>query len=247
MHINLSGKVALVTGGAAGIGRECARMLTDVGARIAVVDINEEGARQVAESMEGARAFRCDLGDPESILSMRDAVLTEFGGVDIMIHCGGIIAYARGVGAVPLEDWDLLLNVNLRGTHLVCQAFAENMKTRGWGKIVMFSSLAARGGALEVGIHYTSSKAALIGYTRTLAKELGPFGIAVNVVAPGIIMTELPRKELGGREEEFEAKIPLGRLGEASDVAGVVTFLSSSYADYVTGALIDINGGIFMG
>lgn len=247
MRIDLSGKVALVTGGAAGIGQECARALSGAGARIAVVDINEAGARETADGLEGSRAYPCDLADPESILSMRDAVFADFGGADILIQCGGIIAYTKGVGAVGLDEWDRLLDVNLRGTHLVCQAFAENMKTRGWGKIVTFSSLAARVGGIEVGIHYSSAKAALFGYTRTLAKELGPYGINVNAVAPGVVMTELVREQLGDHREEYEAKIPMRRMGEVADIAGVVTFLSSPYSDYITGAVIDVNGGIYMG
>ena len=169
------------------------------------------------------------------------------GGVDILVNCAGIILYSRGIGEVTLEEWDRLIEINLRGTHLVCQAFAENMKSRGWGKIVNFSSLAARVGGIEVGIHYTASKAALIGFSKSLAKELGPHGVCVNVVAPGVILTEPVKKQVLGHEEEYTKTLPLRRLGEPEDVANVIAFLASSMSDYVTGVVIDINGGIYMG
>jgi 3-oxoacyl-[acyl-carrier protein] reductase len=121
------------------------------------------------------------------------------------------------------------------------------MKDRGGGKIVLFSSLAARVGGIEVGAHYAAAKAGLIGFTRTLAKEAGPYGINVNAVAPGIILTEPVQRQMAGREDQYIERIPLRRLGQPSDVANVVLFLASSLSDYVTGVTLDINGGIYMG
>jgi len=247
MRIDLSGKVALITGGGAGIGQACAKTLASTGARIVAVDINEANARTTVQELPGGLAVGCDVRDPESITAMRDQVLREVGGVDILVNCAGIILYSRGIGEVTLEEWDRLVEINLRGTHLVCQAFAENMKSRGWGKIVNFSSLAARVGGIEVGIHYTASKAALIGFSKSLAKELGPHGVCVNVVAPGVILTEPVKKQVLGHEEEYMKTLPLRRLGEPEDVANVIAFLASSMSDYVTGVVIDINGGIYMG
>lgn len=247
MRIDLSGKVALITGGGAGIGQACAKTLASAGARIVAVDINEANARATVQELPGGLAVGCDVRDPESITAMRDQVLREVGGVDILVNCAGIILYSRGIGEVTLEEWDRLVEINLRGTHLVCQAFAENMKSRGWGKIVNFSSLAARVGGIEVGIHYTASKAALIGFSKSLAKELGPHGVCVNVVAPGVILTEPVKKQVLGHEEEYTKTLPLRRLGEPEDVANVIAFLASSMSDYVTGVVIDINGGIYMG
>ena len=177
---------------------------------------------------------------------MRDRVLAKTDGLDILVNCAGIISYRRGIGAVPVDEWDLVLDVNLRGTYLVCQAFLEGMKDRG-GKIVVFSSLAARVGGIEAGIHYAASKAALIGLTRTLAKEGGPFEINVNAVAPGIILTEPVKRQIGDREDAYLAQIPLRRLGQPQDVANVVLFLASPLSDYITGTVLDINGGIYMG
>ena len=246
MQIDLTGKTALITGGASGIGRACALTLAQAGAQIVVVDINLEGAQQTIEAIGRGLAVRCDLGDPGDVTAMRDRVLAKTDGLDILVNCAGIISYRRGIGAVPVDEWDLVLDVNLRGTYMVCQAFLEGMKDRG-GKIVVFSSLAARVGGIEAGIHYAASKAALIGLTRTLAKEGGPFEINVNAVAPGIILTEPVKRQIGDREEAYLAQIPLRRLGQPQDVANVVLFLASPLSDYITGAVLDINGGIYMG
>jgi 3-oxoacyl-[acyl-carrier protein] reductase len=274
MKIDLTGKNALVTGGASGIGRECATVLAEAGARVAIVDINLEGAQETARQItavldlldlkkipeservagvwnvdraDRAFAVRCDLADPEAVAAMREAVLAEMGGVDILVNCAGVIIYRRGVGPVSVEEWDLVLDVNLRGTYLVCREFIENMKARRDGRIILFSSLAARVGGIEVGIHYAASKAGLIGFTRTLAKEGGPYGITVNAVAPGIILTEPVKRQVAGHEDDYVRQIPLRRLGEPSDVANVILFLASPLSSYITGACLDINGGMYMG
>jgi 3-oxoacyl-[acyl-carrier protein] reductase len=246
-HIDLSGKQALITGAAAGIGQACAITLAQAGARIVAVDVNEQGIRQTIDAIGSGLAVRCDLRSPDEVERMRDQVLAEMGGVDILINCAGIISYKKGIGAFPVEEWDRVLEVNLRGTYLVCRAFIEGMKAERWGRIVTFSSLAARVGGIEAGLHYTASKAALIGFTRTLAKEGGPFGITVNAVAPGIILTEPVKQQVGGREDAYIAQIPLHRLGEPQDVANVVLFLSSCLSGYITGSVLDINGGMYMG
>ena len=247
MEIELTGKNALITGGATGIGRACAITLARAGAQIALVDVNEAGMAETVGAAGGGLAVACDLSDSDQILHMRQQVIDALGSVDILVHCAGIISYLRGIGGVPVEEWDRVLDVNLRGTFLVCQAFIEGMKARRDGRIIAFSSLAARVGGIEVGIHYTASKAGLIGLTRTLAKEAGPYGITVNAVAPGFILTAPVRQQLAGREEEVAAQIPLQRLGEPEDVANVVLFLASPLASYITGAVIDINGGLYMG
>lgn len=247
MWIDLSGKNALVTGGARGIGRACAQTLGQAGARVAVVDIDLAGAQHTVEPLEEGLAIECDLSDPDAVTTMRDYVMVEMGGIDILINNAGIISYKRGINSVPVEEWDTVLDVNLRGVFLVCRAFMDEMKQRDGGKIINFSSLAARVGGIEVGIHYSASKAGLIGLTRTLAKEGGPFGINVNAIAPGIIGTEPVLEQIGGREEDYTDQIPLERIGEPQDVANVVLFLSSSLSDYVTGIVLDINGGMYMG
>ena len=246
MNIDLSGRTALVTGGATGIGRACAKTLAEAGARVAVADINLPGAQETVSDIGGLAVY-CDLADPESIAGMCRQLSGELGAVDILINNAGIISYRRGVASVSVKEWDKVLDVNLRGTFLVCRELLPGMKDRGYGKIVNFSSMAARVGGIEVGLHYSASKAGLIGLTRTLAKEGGPYGVNVNAVAPGIIATDPVKEQIGGREDDYIAQIPLQRLGQPQDVANVVLFLCSPLAAYVTGLVIDINGGMYMG
>jgi len=247
VQINLAGKNALVTGGAGGIGKACAEILAEAGTRVAVVDINLAGAQAAASPLPGGIAVRCDLGDPADVTAACKQVVAELGGVDILVNCAGIIAYRRGINAVSLEEWDKVLDVNLRGTFLVCRELMEQMKARQWGRIINFSSLAARVGGIEAGLHYSVSKAGLIGLTRTLAKEGGPYGVTVNAVAPGIITTDPVQKQISGREQDYLAQIPMRRLGQPRDVANVVLFLASPLSDYMTGLVLDINGGQYMG
>ncbi len=244
--IDLSGKRALVTGGARGLGRACAWRLAEAGASVAVVDVDLQGARATADAC-GGQAFCCDLSDPDAILALEAQVQASVGDLDILINNAGIVAYARGVAGFSLEEWDRVLDVNLRGTVWVCRAFVEGMKRRRDGRIVNFSSLAARVGGIEAGMHYAASKAGLIGVTRTLAKECGPYGITVNAIAPGIIGSETVLGLLGGREDQFAAQALLQRIGTPEDVANAVLFLASPLASYITGIVLDINGGMYMG
>lgn len=253
VEIDLQGKLALVTGGAAGIGRESALLLAQAGAQVAVVDVNLAGAEETVAMMDSRMAAArglavgCDLGKPDDVAAMCRWVVGELGGVDIIVNCAGIISYVTGIGGVTSEAWDRVLDVNLRGTYLVCRELVEGMKQRRNGRIINFASMAARCGAIETGIHYAASKGGIIAFSRTLAKEVGPYGITVNVLAPGVVMTGPVQQQIGGREESYMPLIPLRRLGIAQDVAGVVLFLASPLAGYVSGVVLDVNGGQYMG
>jgi len=247
VKIDLTGKAALVTGAAGGIGRACALTLARAGARVAVADINLAGAEETVQMMGDGVAIRCDLSDGADVAAMCKQTVAELGGVDILVNNAGIISYKRGIVAITPEEWGKVLQVNLTGTYLVCRELIEHMKARRNGRIINFSSMAARVGGIEVGIHYSASKAGLFGLTKTLAKECGPYGVTVNAVAPGFIMSEPVKKQLAGREEDFEATIPLRRLGQPQDVANAVLFLASDLASYITGIVLDINGGLYMG
>jgi 3-oxoacyl-[acyl-carrier protein] reductase len=244
--IDLSGKKALVTGGARGIGRASAIVLAEAGADVVVSDILYDGAQETIELIGRGAAVRCDLGDPDQIDALCSETLSILGGVDILVNCGAIVTYGRGIRAFEPEEWDRVLDVNLRGTYLTCRGLVENMKARRGGRIVNFSSLAARVGGIETAMHYTASKAAIMGFTKALAKECGPFGITVNALAPGVILTPPVRKQIAGRESDYVPTIPMRRLGEPRDVADVVLFLASPLARYVTGLTIDVNGGQYM-
>ena len=246
MRIDLTGRTALITGGAAGIGRACASLLADAGAAVAVADIDEAGATQTARAI-GGLAVACDLRDPESIAAMRHRVVAESEGVDILVNCAGMIRYRSRIADVCIQEWNRILDVNLRGTFLVCRAFMPMLKDRGGGRIVILSSMAARLGGIEVGAHYTCSKAGLIGLTRSLAREGGPCGITANAIAPGVILTGPVRQHLTeAREQAYRRRIPLGRLGEADEVAHAVLFLASPLASYISGVVLDVNGGMYM-
>ena len=158
--------------------------------------------------------------------------------MDILFNNAGIISYRQGIGAVTAEEWDTVIDVNLRGPFLLCQGLMEGMKRRGGGRIINASSLAARVGGIEAGIHYAASKAGLLGLTRTQAKEGGPYGITANAIAPGIIATDPVRKQISGHEESYTSGIPLRRLGTPEDVANVVLFLASALSAYVTGIVV---------
>ncbi len=247
MQVDLSNQLALVTGAAGGIGRACATILAAAGAKVLIVDINLPGAQEAAAALPGAVAIRCDLGDPEDIATLCERVLSEFGAPDILVNNAGWVTYRGGIATVSREVWDRMLDINLRGPFLLCQGLIEGMKARGSGSIINFASMAARQGSLESSIDYASSKGGLVALTRTLARELGPSGIRVNAVAPGTITTPPVAKQMAGREDAVCATIPLRRLGTPEDVAKVVLFLASDLSAYVTGAVVDINGGQYIG
>ena len=247
MQIDLSKRNALVTGAASGIGRACALILASAGATVIAVDINKAGVLETSRKTGSGLAIACDLREPQAINDLRDFVLAEIGGVDILVNCAGLIVYRPGLCAVSVDEWDLVMEVNLRGTFLICQAFMDSLKERRDGRIITFSSMAARVGGLEVGVHYTTSKSGLIGLTRSMAKEGGPFGITANVLAPGIILTGPVVAQIADNKQSYCEQIPLGRLGEPDDIANAVLFLASPLSSYVTGVVLDINGGFYMG
>ena len=247
MQIELIGKNALVAGAAAGIGKACALALGQAGATVVAVDIDEKGALDTIGEIGSGVAMGCDLRDPGAIDSLRENVCGELGGIDIIVNSAGLIFYRKGVDAVSVEEWDQVMEVNVRGTFLVCRAFMDSLKERGDGRIINFSSMAARVGGVEVGVHYTTSKAGLIGLTRSLAKEGGPYGITANTLAPGIILTGPVREQVGDHQDTYLKQIPLGRLGEAEDIANIVLFLASPLSAYMTGVVLDVNGGMYMG
>ncbi len=247
-----SGKVALVTGGSRGIGRAIALRLSRDGVAVVVNYVSSEAAaRELAEEVvaRGGRAatVRADVAVAAEAEGMVERVLGDFGRLDILVNNAGIISYKAGIASVSVEEWDKVLDVNLRAPFLLCRSLLQGMKDRRYGKIINFSSMAARVGGIEAGLHYAVSKAGLIGLTKTLAKEGGPYQVNVNAVAPGIIVTGPVAKQIGGHEDSYINNIPLKRLGQPQDVANVVLFLASPLSDYVTGLVIDINGGMYMG
>ena len=244
IHCKLKGKVAIVTGAAQGMGKAIAEVLVREGAQVMMCDINEEGVSLVAEKI-GAVCFTVDVSKENEVSSMVESTIKEFGTVDILVNNAGILRPTR-IDNITKEEWDLVLNVNLNGVFLCTKAVLGIMKQKKYGRIVNISSSAGRSVSTLGGAHYTASKAAVLGFTRAVAKEVASFGITVNAVCPGLIDTEMVRLECTPERISAYAKsFPISRLGTPEVVAELVLFLVAD-APYITGASIDINGGDLM-
>jgi NAD(P)-dependent dehydrogenase (short-subunit alcohol dehydrogenase family) len=239
-------RVAVVTGGAAGIGRAASLAFAREGATVAVVDL--KGADGVASEVELsgglAAAFTTDVARAEDVQAMVDGVLARFGRIDVLVNNAGI----GGPGSIEElteEEWDRTLAVNLKAHFLTCRAVVPIMRRQQRGHIVNVSSIAGRNVSLANSIAYTSAKAGVIGFTRHLAQEVGRDGIRVNCLAPGPTRTPLLAGVLDAdREAAVAARIPLGYVSEADEQAAVILFLASDDASYVHGAIVDANGGL---
>ncbi len=252
----LEGKVALVTGGARGIGRAICEAYADEGARVAVADLLEAEAVQTAEALgEKGMAVVMDVTDLDAIRSGVKAVEAHWGGIDVLVNNAGIFNMAP-IGLVTLEDYRRQFDVNVGGTIFASQAVAPGMRERGGGAIINFASQAGRRGEANVTI-YCSTKAAVISITQSLALEFASDNIRVNAVAPGVIDTPmwnvvdaqfaaLERKPIGQKKREVGEAVPLGRMGVPADVADPCVFLASDDARYITAQTLNVDGGNYM-
>ena len=253
-----TGKIAVVTGGASGIGLATVKRLQEDGHTVVIVDRSDAAASAAADlSTNGAptvHAEVADLGVAADIERVTAAITQTYGGVDILVNNAGIHPKrADGshfpVEEITLEQWQQVMTVNMTATFLLSQWAMGMMKQRGWGRIINVSSRAGRVFMPISGAHYVASKAAVIGFTRTLAGDCGPYGVTANTVAPGRIKTPLSDVSgLGSSQnlhEEFSKSVPLGRVGTSDELAAAVSFLASEDASFITGAVIDVNGGIF--
>ena len=245
----VEGRVALITGASQGIGRACALALANGGAKVAVCARNQEKLDQLASEINGAggeaAAFQLDVSHEEEIKAVVKAVIAKFGKLDILVNNAGI-ARDQLVMRMKRADWDDVLATNLTAPYLLIQAAISSMLKQRWGRIINITSIFGQIG--QVGqANYSSSKAGLIGLTMAVAREVGSRNITVNAVSPGFIetaMTEVLPPEL---KENMLKSIPLGRAGSDMDVAYAVKFLASEEAGYVTGHVLNVNGGILMG
>jgi NAD(P)-dependent dehydrogenase (short-subunit alcohol dehydrogenase family) len=242
----LKGKRALVTGAASGIGSAVVKKLKAEGVQVFATDIHQSGSLIVA-----------DLTDADEV----EKLAAEVGTPDFLVNvAGGPIAPSKAntlpdlpKSALPLEDltekdWAAVIASNLTSAFLVCREFAPRMKAKKSGRIINFTSIAARRGSDKVGVHYAAAKGGIIGLTKTLALELGPFGITVNAIAPGFIKTpRIAEADWGQVPQSFIDALPLKRAGKPEDIAGVVAMLCSEAGGYVSGATIDVNGGWYFG
>ena len=247
MKIDLSGKVAVVTGGSRGIGHAIAQALARVGSRVAVLARDVTKAREAAAALgDGQRAqgYECDVSDARQVETTVAAVEADFGRIDVVVNNAGTTR-DNLLFRIAEEDWDTVLNTNLKGAFLVTKHAARGMIKRRWGRIINITSVVGISGN-KGQANYTASKAGLIGFTKSVSKELASRNVLVNAVAPGFIDTELTRKITPAARETLIRAIPLARLGEGADVAAAVVFLASEFASYITGQVLVVDGGMVL-
>ncbi len=248
-RFDLRGKVVIITGGGKGIGKIYAREFARAGARVVAADIDGEGAEQVAAEIvaEGYEAvgLRADITDAAAVEAMAKLALDRFGAIDVLVNNASLMSVLprRDWMEIPVEEWDRVMTVNLRGMFLCCHAVAPTMKARKYGKIVNISSSRVWEGT-PLRLHYTTSKAGVVGFTRALARELGPHGITVNSVSPGATMSET---QVASSSGNYLATRVEGRAIERAqipeDLVGAVMFLSTPASDFMTGQTMNVDGG----
>ena len=247
--ISLDGRVAMVTGASQGIGRACAVALAKAGAQVALAARNASKLAEVAAEIEAAggkaTAFEMDLASEESIKAVTKAVVAHYGKIEILVNNGGITRDNLML-RMKLADWNAVLNTNLTGAFLLTQAVSSSMLKARWGRIINIASVVGEIGQAGQA-NYAASKAGLIGLTMSLARELASRNITVNAVAPGYISTPMTDVLNDQQRSAMLTQIPLDRPGTPDDVASAVVFLASDQASYITGHVLDVNGGMHMG
>jgi NAD(P)-dependent dehydrogenase (short-subunit alcohol dehydrogenase family) len=250
--IDLGERVAVITGAAQGIGFATAERFIASGAKVVIWDINTEATERARKDLESrtkrpVHGYRVDIADYASVTAAADRTVADLGRIDILINNAGLTQPLKLMEVTP-ENWQLVVDVNLTGVLYLSQAFIPHMRTRKQGSIACMSSVSAqRGGGIFGGPHYSAAKAGVLGLAKAMARELGPDGIRVNSVTPGLIQTDITGDKLTPEmKAEIIKGIPISRLGDAKDVANVYLFLASDLSAYITGAVIDVNGGMLI-
>ncbi len=248
MDFGLKNRVALITGAGKGIGRVTALTFAAEGAAVALIDLDGAAAQAVAQEIRAAGgcavAQQCDITNADSVNSAVDAVIAELGRIDVLVNNAGI---SRDATLLKMQesDWDLVMDVNMKGTFHCCRAVLPHMKAQKWGRVINLSSRSIFGNPGQTS--YSASKLAVVGFTRSLSLEQARNGITVNAVAPGFVETEGIRshKSYAQLKEVAVSKIPVGFLGDPTDIASTVVFLASEQARYITGTTVFATGGRF--
>jgi 3-oxoacyl-[acyl-carrier protein] reductase len=252
--MRLQDRVALVTGGAAGIGKATAIRFAEEGARVVICDVNAKDGQSLADANEAIDFFQVDIADREAVQSWVEQVLASYGRIDILVNNAGVlrdgllVKVKEGalVKQMPEADFDLVLSVNLKGVFNCTQAVSPVMIKQSSGVILNATSIVGLDGNFGQ-TNYVASKAGVIGMTKVWARELGRFGIRVNAVAPGFTLTEMVRQMPEKILDGMKSHTPLGRLGETRDIANAYLFLASDEASFVSGAVLRVDGGIVVG
>jgi len=247
--MKFAGRVALVTGAARGIGKAIALTLAQEGADVVVTDVDLEGAQRVVQEIESlgrkAKAIQADVSQREVVQRLVSEAVSLFGKIDILVNNAGIIRRGTFVEHDP-QDWEKVLSVNLGGTFNCAKEVVPLMIKQGGGKIINISSVVGKMGDIASAPSYGTSKGAINTFTKSLARELAPYGINVNAVAPHAIETDMSREWSEEKRRQIVEAIPLKRLGKPEEVAEVVAFLASDGAGFITGQILDVNGGYLM-
>jgi 3-oxoacyl-[acyl-carrier protein] reductase len=241
-------KVVIVTGAGRGMGHACALSFSNVGASVALIDTNKDETQKMVDHLqaEGKKAMtlECDVSNSADVQRAVSSVLEKFDTVDILVNNAGVLRTTTPLEGIEAAEWDLIMDVNVKGVFLCSKAVLPVMRKKKYGKIINMASSAGRSTSELGGAHYTASKAAVLGFSRHMAREYGPYGINVNSICPGLVETPMIREEASQeRLDHWLEQIPLGRFADPSEVADLVLFLASDESKYITGATIDFNGG----
>lgn len=241
-NIDLAGRRAVITGGSSGIGFATAQRMADSGASVLLWDINQKGLDAACAKLPGARGYRVDITNEDDVMRTTGKVLTDAGRVDILVNSAGIAGERHPVTEFPLAAWKLVIEINLVGTFLCCKAVVPSMQKNNYGRIVNISSTGGKDGNPLVSA-YGASKAGVMAFTKSLAKELATTEIRVNCVTPAMIATEMADTMGAERRKAALDKIPMGRPGRPDEVAALIAWMASEECSFSTGAAFDISGG----
>ena len=245
--MRLKGKVAIVTGAGRGMGEAIAMRLAEEGAKVVVADVDEKPGQEVAEKIRNigaeAIAIKADVAKRKEAQNVVEACVNQFKSVDILVNNAGIVRYAPFIDMTE-EDWDMVVDVDLKGVFNCTQFAAKHMIRQGNGKIVSISSRSYLGGVINQA-SYVAAKAGVVAFTRAVARELGEYNVNVNCIAPGPTETRMLAQLSGNERKEKIKLVPLGRFGDPADIANAVLFLVSEDADFITGEVLHVTGGAY--
>lgn len=241
-NIDLNGRFAVVTGGASGIGLETALRFATSGARVALWDLNEEQGRDLCNRNSAFSFHRVDVNDERSVDEAAAATEAEFGRIDILVNSAGVGNIRHTVAGYPVDGWRRIIDINLTGTFLCCRAVVPFMQKTNYGRIINISSVAGKEGP-QFASAYAASKAGVIGLTKSLAKELLDTEIRVNTITPAAVETALFQQMSEESQKASRSRIPLGRLGQPTEIAAMIAWLASEECSFSTGAVFDLSGG----